>query len=85
MPPIPPEQCSPYGSPPGEKLLQGYMSEEAVAAELCLTVRALQLWRQHRTGPPWVKIGRKVFYARDAVLAWVRSRQQQPVRQRRSA
>ena len=85
MPPIPAEQVSQYGNATRVPLLQGYIDEQAVAAELCCTVRALQLWRQHRTGPPWVKIGRKIFYAREAFLAWVKSREQLPVRRRGTA
>jgi hypothetical protein len=43
MPPIPAEQTSPYANATRGPLLQGYVDEQAVAAELCCTVRALQL------------------------------------------
>jgi hypothetical protein len=67
------------------KLLDGYLTEAEAAQELAKGVRTLQIWRAQRTGPAWTKIGKTILYNRDAILAWLKSQEQQPVRQRRSA
>jgi hypothetical protein len=61
-------------------LLAGYYPEDDAANELKQSTRTLRLWRQQGTGPAWVKIGRKIFYAEAALLAWIKSLEQQPVR-----
>lgn len=64
-------------------LLENYLTDEALADELKNTPRTLALWRQRGIGPPWTKCGAKVLYERVAVLAWLKSQQTQPVRNRR--
>jgi hypothetical protein len=65
-----------------KRLLAGYYPEDDAAKELRQTTRTLRLWRQQGIGPAWVKIGRRVFYAEAALLAWIRSLERQPVRSR---
>ena len=65
------------------KLLENYLTEAAAATELDKGVRTLQIWRAQRTGPAWTKVGKTTLYSRDAILAWLKSQEQQPVRQRR--
>lgn len=67
------------------KLLEDYLTEPALAAELDKSERTLQIWRAQSTGPAWTKIGKTVVYSRDAVIAWLKSRQYEPVRARRTA
>jgi excisionase family DNA binding protein len=45
---------------------------EAEAAEL-LTVSVVTLarWRKEATGPPWFRLGGRVRYRRDELLAWL--------------
>jgi hypothetical protein len=65
-------------------ILADYLTEGELAKELGKkTPRTLEIWRQQRTGPAWTKIGRKVVYRRDAVIEWLKSQEQQPVRQRK--
>lgn len=64
------------------QLLANYLSESELAAELGVTVRSVQLWRQKRQGPPWTKLGQRVFYRRSAFTEWLLSREQRPVRER---
>jgi hypothetical protein len=61
-------------------LLQDYLSENDLAAELNKTVRTIQLWRSRREGPPWVRIGKTPVYHRAAVLRWLEQQQVEPVR-----
>jgi hypothetical protein len=63
-------------------LLGDYLSEEKFAAELGVSVRTLRNWRQQRSGPPFVTIGKKIVYGKGSLLAWVQTQERQPVRKR---
>ena len=43
--------------------------------------RTLIRWRVERTGPPYVKLGRKVFYRRKSLDEWLAGRERQPLRE----
>ena len=46
------------------------------AAHLLRTPEStLRYWRYIRTGPPSIKIGRRVLYRREALIAWVQGRE----------
>jgi hypothetical protein len=48
------------------------------------TERTLQIWRQRRIGPPWIKLGHNIIlYPDDKFEEWLRSQVQLPVRSRR--
>jgi hypothetical protein len=64
----------------GTPLLADYLPERQAADELFQKLRTLRKWREQRTGPPWVRIGRRVFYAKAALLEWVRASETRPVR-----
>jgi hypothetical protein len=49
-------------------LLAEHLSEHQAAAELLQSLRTLRLWRAQGKGPAWLKIGRRVFYSRTALL-----------------
>jgi hypothetical protein len=51
------------------------LTEEQTAQQFSLTVATLRNWRSQRRGPPAVKIGRKCFYRREALTAWIASRE----------
>lgn len=51
-----------------------FLTQREVADLLRLPARTLEDWRQTRSGPPYVKLGRHVRYDRDDLLAWVRER-----------
>jgi orotate phosphoribosyltransferase-like protein len=53
-------------------LLEGFMSEEQFADELEVSVQTARRWQREGRGPQRAKIGKKVLYSRDAVLAWIR-------------
>ena len=56
-------------------LLSGYLDDKELAVELNVSPRTLARWRRLCEGPPTVNIGRKVAYRREAVLAWLASRE----------
>jgi len=61
--------------------IPGYSPERDTAAELGLTIFALRSWRQRRVGPPWIKVGRNIFYGDESRAAWLRSGEIWPVRE----
>jgi hypothetical protein len=52
-------------------LLDGLMPQAETAAELDTTIRTLNRWHERRIGPPRIAIGKKIFYRREAVRAWL--------------
>jgi len=50
------------------------ISERRVEAKLGFCKRTLQRWRQENKGPPWVKIGRRIYYDEDKLKAWIQDR-----------
>jgi len=66
-------------------LLAEFMTEGELAAELGKTIRTLQMWREHRKGPPFVRLGRQTLYRRDSVIGWLKANEQQPARSRTRA
>ncbi len=60
--------------------IQGYTSEAKTAEQLNIGVRTLRKWRQLKIGPPWVEIGRQIYYPDESRAAWIKSRVVQPER-----
>ena len=56
------------------------MTPYEVATRLNLTERTLERWRFHGFGPPFVKVGRQVFYVRKDLDTWLneQTRQSRP-------
>jgi len=68
-------------SPPHPRLkattvLDGYMTEEELAAEIGRGVRTLARWRSLGEGPPAVRLGRQLLYRRASVATWLASLEQ---------
>jgi hypothetical protein len=62
--------------------LADYQSEDELAEELNRSPRTLARWRAARIGPPYVLIGRGVYYRRAAVAEWLLKRERGGVEQR---
>ena len=58
--------------------LRGYISEVAYAHIRRTSVRTCQRDRQLRKSPPFVRLGRRVFYRTEAVHTWLVSNEQGP-------
>ena len=65
--------------------LEGYDDEEATANELGLKPRTLRGWRQKGIGPPYVQVGRQIFYSRAGRVAWLKGLEVDPPRSGRAA
>lgn len=61
---------------PPTDFLDGFISEEEYAARRGVSVRTCQRDRQLRQSPPYVVIGRRVYYRVDAVREWLIAREQ---------
>jgi hypothetical protein len=57
-------------------LLDSYLRESELAAELQVSIRTLRRWNVTRTGPPRTVAGKTVLYHRDSVLDWLKTREQ---------
>jgi hypothetical protein len=51
----------------------GYLTEGEAAAQLGVAARTLRLWRQQRQGPPFLRLGQRILYRREAITEWLRS------------
>jgi hypothetical protein len=56
--------------------------EADFAAQIDQSVHTLRTWRSRGLGPPFVKIGKKVFYGKGARL-WVLAQERDPAEQRK--
>lgn len=52
-------------------LNEDLLTADDVAQELETTRRTIDRWHSRRIGPPRIKIGRKVYYRREAVREWL--------------
>jgi hypothetical protein len=63
-------------APATPDFLEGFIAEEDYAARRGVSVRTCQRDRQLRKSPPFVVIGRRVFYRVKAVRDWLLAREQ---------
>lgn len=56
--------------------LEGFISEEEYAEQRGVSLRTCQRDRQLRQSPPYVLIGRRIYYRIEAVRQWMLSREQ---------
>ena len=61
---------------PPPDFLDGFISEEEYAARRGVSLRTCQRDRQLRQSPPFVVIGRRVYYRIEAVRDWLLAREQ---------
>ena len=60
-----------------ENLLIDFLTQHEAAAELKVCGRTLDRWRRLGEGPPVTKIGRRVYYKRPSIRAWLCASEQQ--------
>lgn len=54
-----------------QRLDADLLTPDEVADELETTRRTIDRWHSRRIGPPRIKVGRKVYYRREAVRDWL--------------
>jgi hypothetical protein len=68
----------------GNPLEEDYTPEPKAADQLRQTVRTLRKWRQLGLGPPWIKVGQRIYYSNVGMAAWLKSLERTPVRSHRA-
>ena len=63
-------------SPEGPKILDGYITEDELARQRRVNIRTCQRDRALRRGPPYVVLGRQVYYRVEAVRTWLQDQEQ---------
>jgi hypothetical protein len=56
-------------------VLDGWLSREDLGAQLGLSPSTLKRWEGSRTGPPCVRVGRRIVYRLEAVRDWLREQE----------
>jgi transcriptional regulator with XRE-family HTH domain len=56
-------------------VLDGWLSREELGAQLGLSPSTLKRWEGSRTGPPCVRVGRRIVYRLEAVRDWLREQE----------
>ena len=64
----------------GRSLLDGYLSRLQLAADLGVDERTLDRWHRECIGPPRTLLGRHIYYRKETVAAWLRSRERSYVK-----
>jgi hypothetical protein len=54
-----------------DTLLADFLTQDEAAAGLKICERTLDRWRRLGEGPPITKLGRRVFYRRSSLQAWL--------------
>jgi hypothetical protein len=58
--------------------LQDLLTEAEYAMQRGVSVRTVQRERALRKGPAFIKLGKSIFYRREAISAWLLSQEQTP-------
>jgi hypothetical protein len=61
------------------------LPDAEAAAILKVKEKTMPQWRCRGVGPIYIKIGRKVFYRRSALYAWIAAQERNPAFKRRAA
>lgn len=56
-------------------VLDGWLTREELGAQLGLSPSTLKRWEGSRTGPPCVRVGRRIVYRLEAVRDWLREQE----------
>lgn len=59
-------------------LLDDYLTTDEAAKELDVHWRTILRWKAYGYGPPQTRIGRRVYYHRDALAAWIKEQRDAP-------
>ncbi len=56
-------------------VLDGWLTREELGVQLGLSPSTLKRWEGSRTGPPCVRVGRRIVYRLEAVRDWLREQE----------
>lgn len=52
-------------------ILDAYMTQDELAAELRKSIKTIKRWRAAKKGPPFIRMGQNVLYSRNGVRQWL--------------
>ena len=55
----------------GRRVLDGYLNESELAAQIGRSIVTLRLWRRKGDGPPFLRIKRTAYYNIENVRRWI--------------
>ncbi len=64
-----------WQAPAPKPILADWIERAELARELGVTQDTLARWASDGTGPPMVRVGRRVFYRRAAVREWLKRKE----------
>jgi hypothetical protein len=56
---------------PDDYLAELYRTEAEQARLLHVTTHSLWVWRKKNSGPPWLRIGGRIYYRRESTAVWL--------------
>lgn len=65
------------------EVLDGFIDRFETASELQVGIRTLDRWRTAGLGPPFIKLGRRIYYSVDHLRQWLNELQQQSASKQR--
>lgn len=68
-------EASDTSAPEGASIFSGYLDRAELAKGLRKTVRSIDRMVLAGDGPPYVQVGNKKLFRREAVLKWLRERE----------
>jgi hypothetical protein len=63
-------------------VLADYLLPDELADELGVCVETIKRWHRAGRGPPKTFVGRRIYYSRTSIAAWLRTREQRSNRDR---
>jgi predicted site-specific integrase-resolvase len=61
--------------------IEGYTPERQTAERLGFALRTMRKWRHNGVGPAYVKFGRQIHYRDEAIAAWLKRCEVNPIRE----
>ncbi len=61
-----------------DSLLAGYVTRREAARQLDVSPRTLDRWRAGNFGPPYTRLGHRIFYPLQGVTTWLSERERRP-------
>lgn len=73
---------TPTAAPENMAVLDGWMTRPELAEKINVSVDTLARWETQRTGPPCVRMGRRVLYRVEAFREWLQAQETRKIRTR---
>ncbi len=65
-----------------KSVLENYLDQHELAAQLKVNVRTIYRWLQRGDAPPHSRLGRRYLFSRESMRDWLQARESQPAKPR---